>query len=98
MAVAADLHRDFLILALRRPAAGAEAAKAARFTLFFCDITIAFFPSFVNRELPLCLFYEKREKEKMQYRKYDLQCFSHPFVLQWKKIPAGDLPANKRKA
>ena len=64
MAVAADLHRDFLILALRRPAAGAEAAKAARFTLFFCDITIAFFSSFVNRELPLCPLYAKREKKK----------------------------------
>ena len=63
MAVAADLHRDFLILALRRPAAGAEAAKTARFTLFFCDITIAFFSSFVNRELPLCPLYAEREKK-----------------------------------
>jgi hypothetical protein len=49
MAVAADLHRDFLILARHRLAVGAEAAFAARIALFFCDIIIASFRSFVNR-------------------------------------------------
>ena len=61
MAVAADLHRDFLILALRRPAAGAEAAKAARFTLFFCDITIAFF---LCLSIGNCRFARFMQKEK----------------------------------